>query len=193
MAVNSPALKPRYLLTLIPLSLLLQSCGGSKHVGRHPSGESTAPAFEHELLTTDEKEGNWEVTDHTEDATRHDKLYLQDFIDAWYGTPHVMGGNTKKGVDCSGFVIQCYLQVYDDNFKGRRAEDLFAEVKPLRREELQEGDLVFFKINGRRIDHVGLYLAEGNFVHVSSSRGVMVSSLDEPYFSKRFFKGGRKK
>ena len=111
----------------------------------------------------------------------------------WEGTPHKMGGNTKKGVDCSGFVIQAYLQVYNTNFSGRRAEDLFGETTPIKKDKLQKGDLVFFKINGRRIDHVGIYIQDGDFAHTSSSRGVMISNLSEAYWAKRFFMGGRKK
>lgn len=118
---------------------------------------------------------------------------LDDFVQDWYGTPHRMGGNTKHGVDCSGFVIQCYQQVFNESFMGRRAEDMFGETKPIKKvNDLQFGDLVFFKIGGRRIDHVGIYMSDGNFAHASSSRGVMISNLSENYYTKRFFMGGRK-
>lgn len=116
---------------------------------------------------------------------------MDAFIDDWYGTPHRMGGMTKKGVDCSGFVIIAYREVLGKEFKGRRAEDLFGEMQALSIDDLEYGDLVFFKIRGRRIDHVGIYLDDLKFVHTSSSRGVMVSSLTNVYWQKRFFKGGR--
>lgn len=118
---------------------------------------------------------------------------LYDFIEKWRGAPHRMGGMSTKGVDCSGLVIQIYKEVYNQEFTNRRARDLYTETRPLRREELKEGDLVFFKIRSRNIDHIGLYLANGDFVHVSSRKGVMISNLEETYFKKYYFSGGRKK
>ncbi len=118
---------------------------------------------------------------------------LDDFIDDWYGTPHKMGGMSKKGVDCSGFVIIAYREIFEREFEGRRAEDLFAEMEAIELSELKYGDLVFFKVKGRRIDHVGIYLGDLKFVHTSSSRGVMVSALSNSYWQKRFFRGGRYK
>jgi lipoprotein Spr len=118
---------------------------------------------------------------------------LYSFVKDWEGTPHKMGGTSKKGVDCSGFVINVYKEVYGDPFKNRRARDLYLETIPIKRKELKEGDLVFFKINKKTINHVGVYLKDGKFAHVSSKRGVMVSSLNEAYFHKYFYAGGRKK
>lgn len=184
----------RFYISVFISATLFWSCGNQKKLSQ-AGGSKSKPGIEHEFLKKD-PDGNWVVPD--ESVTRAEENEnsatpsLSDFIEDWYGTPHVMGGNTKKGVDCSGFVIQAYLQVFKQNFRGRRAEDLFAEIEPLKKSELQYGDLVFFKIRGRRIDHVGIYLQDGNFVHVSSSNGVMVSKLSNPYFSKRFFRGGRK-
>ena len=62
---------------------------------------------------------------------------------------------------------------------------------PVSREDLKEGDLVFFKINSRTISHVGIYLGNNRFAHASSSRGVVLSNLDEPYYKRYFYKGGR--
>lgn len=117
---------------------------------------------------------------------------LYDFIKDWEGTPHVMGGNTQTGVDCSGLVCALYADVYAVRLENRRASDIFNEVEVIPKKELKEGDLVFFKIRGRNIDHIGVYLNNNRFVHTSSSKGVMVSSLEEPYFKKRFYKAGRK-
>jgi lipoprotein Spr len=64
-------------------------------------------------------------------------------------------------------------------------------VNPLNKEELKEGDLVFFKINSRAISHVGVYLGDNKFAHASSSRGVMISNLNEPYWRRYYYKGGR--
>ncbi|MBI1315581.1 glycoside hydrolase [bacterium] len=118
---------------------------------------------------------------------------LEAYVDRWVGTPYRYAGNTQKGVDCSGFVCAVYREHYNDPFQGRRSEDLFAEVEPIALEDLEPGDVVFFKIRGTRIDHVGVYLGDGTFVHSSTQKGVIRSRLDEPYYQKRFFKGGRKR
>jgi lipoprotein Spr len=60
----------------------------------------------------------------------------------------------------------------------------------VRKDELQEGDLVFFKIHSRSISHVGIYLGNNKFAH-ASSRGVAINSLDDGYYSRYFYKGGR--
>jgi len=58
--------------------------------------------------------------------------------------------------------------------------------------QLQTGDLVFFiTTEGSKVNHVGIYLSEGRFVHASSSRGVIVSSIAEPFFMRTFYKAGR--
>ena len=63
-------------------------------------------------------------------------------------------------------------------------------VNPVGKDDLKEGDLVFFKIHSRRISHVGIYLGNNKFAH-ASSRGVAISSLDDNYYSRYFYKGGR--
>ena len=98
---------------------------------------------------------------------------------------------STRGVDCSGLVIQIYKEVYQMDFKNRRARDIYTETIAIAKEDLKEGDLVFFKIRSKNIDHIGLYLSDGKFVHASSSKGVMISNLEENYFKKHFFSGGR--
>ncbi|MCB0380115.1 MAG: C40 family peptidase, partial [Flavobacteriales bacterium] len=59
------------------------------------------------------------------------------------------------------------------------------------REDLIEGDLVFFNIYKNQISHVGLYLQDGNFIHASTRSGVIISNLNEDYYNKYYFSGGR--
>ena len=121
-------------------------------------------------------------------ATSNLKLYK--FIYEWIGTPYRFGGNTAKGIDCSAFTKAIYDKVFDTNIF-RNSRDIFSMVNPLGKDELKEGDLVFFKIKSRSISHVGVYLGESRFAHASSSRGVVISNLNEPYYSRYFYKGGR--
>lgn len=178
--------------SLILLFLLsLASCKSLQRT-TGPKGPSS-PTVEHELLKRKAGEREEKESASSSIATEREEKDLMDFIDDWYGTPHRMGGTTKEGVDCSGFVIVAYREVFEKDFRGRRAEDIFAEMEVIKWENLEIGDLVFFKVRGRRIDHVGIYVGDGNFAHTSSSRGVMISALNNPYWSKRYFKAGRYK
>lgn len=120
-------------------------------------------------------------------ATSNMKLF--DFVYEWIGTPYRFGGGTKKGIDCSAFTKTLYSQVFNIDIK-RNSRDIFSMVSPVKKDELKEGDLVFFKIHSRSISHVGIYLGNSRFAH-ASSRGVAVSSLDDDYYSRYFYKGGR--
>lgn len=115
---------------------------------------------------------------------------LISFVDDWLGVPHRIGGKSKAGIDCSGLVTAILKDVYRLNFSGS-SYTMAEHVEPLRREELREGDLVFFKINSSRVSHVGLYLSDNYFVHATLRRGVMISSLDEDYYKKYYSSSGR--
>ncbi|MCD8741113.1 NlpC/P60 family protein [Mucilaginibacter roseus] len=120
-------------------------------------------------------------------ATSNLKLF--EAVHDWIGTPYRFGGSSRKGIDCSGFTKEIYSKVFNLTIK-RNSRDIFSMVSPVRRNELKEGDLVFFKIRSRRISHVGVYLGGGRFAH-ASSRGVAISNLEDRYYSRYFYKGGR--
>ena len=114
-------------------------------------------------------------------------LYLE--LHQWLGTPHRRRG--QKGIDCSGLVKIIYKEVYGAELRGS-SQDIFHQTRLLPKEALQEGDLVFFRTrHPSMIDHVGIYLGGGKFIHTSSSEGVKVSDLNEQYFKQHFVKAGR--
>lgn len=121
-------------------------------------------------------------------ATSNVKLY--QFVYDWLGTPYRLGGTSEGGIDCSGFAYQLYDKVFNTVI-GNNSRNIFSMVNPINKEELKEGDLVFFKINSSAISHVGVYLGNNKFAHASSSRGVMISNLNEPYWKRYYYKGGR--
>lgn len=107
-----------------------------------------------------------------------------------------MGGSTKRGVDCSGFVAIVFREVYRKQLARSSADMLKYNCKKVSRSKLQEGDLVFFRTgSGKKKvpNHVGIYLKNGKFIHTSTSKGVMVSSLSEPYYTRTWITGGRVK
>lgn len=113
---------------------------------------------------------------------------------SWMGTPYKYGGNTRKGTDCSGMVSSIYKTVYQRDLHRSSADIYEHDCRHISRSALRQGDLVFFCINkSKTASHVGIYLKEGRFIHASTSRGVIVSSLDEEYYRKYWLKGGRVK
>ncbi|MBD1393933.1 C40 family peptidase [Mucilaginibacter glaciei] len=120
-------------------------------------------------------------------ATSNMKLF--HFVYDWIGTPYRFGGSSRKGIDCSAFTKQLYSEVFNTTIR-RSSRDIFSMVSPVGKDDLKEGDLVFFKIHSRSISHVGIYLGNNRFAH-ASSKGVAISSLDDAYYSRFFYKGGR--
>jgi len=114
---------------------------------------------------------------------------LLPYIDEWYGTRYKMGGTTHSGIDCSAFVQAIYLSAFAVNLP-RTARDQFRSARIISATELKEGDLVFFNTRGG-ISHVGIYLQNNKFVHASSTNGVKISDMFEPYYLKRYMGAGR--
>lgn len=122
-----------------------------------------------------------------------DANYLDFYreVAGWLGTRYRMGSMSTKAVDCSGFTKIIYNKVFDIDLP-RTSRDMSNSVKEdLAIDELQPGDLVFFATRGKKyINHVGMYLGEGYFVH-ASIKGVKVSDLTDGYYKKTWRKAGR--
>lgn len=123
------------------------------------------------------------------DLTGSENQRLLKECGEWIGTPYKYGGCTKKGTDCSCFVRNVFQEVYSLTIP-RRTVDILNKCKKISKSKLKEGDLVFFK-TGKKQYHVGIYLSKNHFIHASSSRGVVVSDLDNSYYVKHYYKSGR--
>lgn len=116
-------------------------------------------------------------------------VQLFSFIDEWWATKYRYGGTTKKGIDCSAFTGLLMSSVFAFKLP-RTAREQYSIADKVKKDDLIEGDLVFFNTTGG-VSHVGYYLGDGYFVHASSSKGVTINNLDQSYYSKRFIGGGR--
>jgi len=126
----------------------------------------------------------------TEVESLPDKALLET-VDDWYGVRYRTGGNTKKGVDCSGFTVAVYAALYGITLP-RVSREQYRTSRHISTTELREGDLLFFDTRGRgSISHVAIYLGNNKFIHASVSKGVMVSGLLEPYYLQRYVGAGR--
>lgn len=111
------------------------------------------------------------------------------FVEDWLKTKYRYGGTTKAGIDCSAFTGLLLATVRGIKVP-RTARQQYAASEKIKREEIKEGDLVFFNTRGG-VSHVGVYLANDYFVHASSSEGVTISNLNDAYYSRRYIGSGR--
>ncbi len=165
----------KHLLLLGLIPILFLSCRSSKDLKKSSNPASTSRNFYENYS----KKFNIQLS-----GNENKDLILA--IDSWMGVPHKMGGCSKSGVDCSCLVKSIYKSVYHIDLE-RTSYNMFDHnVKPVTMKNLETGDLVFFKIDGRKISHVGIYIKDQKFVHASTAKGVIISSLEVDYYKKRF-------
>lgn len=108
---------------------------------------------------------------------------------SWLGTPYKYGGVTKKGADCSGFVMTIYKNSLGIDLP-RVSREQGDFCRKINKKDLFPGDLVFFSSGKGKVNHVGLYVGDNKILHASSSQGVVVSDLSVNYFTKHFHHAG---
>lgn len=110
-------------------------------------------------------------------------------FNAWKGTRYRMGGRGRGGFDCSGFSQHIFATVFGIKLPRTTAQQ--ARVgRRISRQQLKPGDLVFFK-PPTYPRHVGVYVGNGEFVHASSSKGVMLSRMNSDYWRKSYWTSRR--
>jgi cell wall-associated NlpC family hydrolase len=122
---------------------------------------------------------------------KEDKRLIKE-VGEWLGTPYKYGGAGLTGTDCSGFTFSVFKTVYNISLY-RSSADQVKNTESVSRNDLRCGDLVFFKISGDKVSHVGLYIADNKFIHASTKRGVVVNDLSEDYYTKHYLSSGRVK
>lgn len=165
------------LLMVILVSLIMASCHSSKKVSRPTGGKTPS---RQELLAS---LGN---------VSKKQRQIVEEAF-TWMGTPYLYAGVEKgKGVDCSGMVLRVYQDVCGVKLPRNSAKQ--AEFcKKIKAKDVRTGDLVFFatgKDKGR-ISHVGIMLNSEDFIHASSSKGVVISKVSTPYYVRTFRQYGR--
>ncbi len=158
--------------TVVAACMLLTACASTPNPSDDPAPKSTGPYVAKRYSADAEIE------------TLLRREYLQ-----WKGTRHHLGGNDGKGIDCSGFVKAVYKAVFNiDLPRSTRAQ--VRQGRPVAFEELQAGDLVFFKPPSYP-RHVGIFLSGSEFVHASKNRGVTLSKIDQYYWEKYYWTARR--
>ncbi len=114
---------------------------------------------------------------------------LNQAYQEWAHVPHRDGGLSKEGIDCSGFVhIVFKTKLHQD--VPRTTRTLATTGSPITQNQLQPGDLIFFKIR-RKVNHVGIYTGNDSFIHASKSKGVWRSRLSLKYWQDHYWQSRR--
>lgn len=163
----------KFLLTILLLITIVSvtSCGSKKDV-------AIRPTYENAIIENPDKHSDSDKEKAIEKEAKK-----------WLGTKYKYGGTSRKGVDCSGFVMEVYRITFGIKLpRSSSAQSRFC--KEIKKKNLKKGDLVFFSINGSAINHVGIYLEKNRFIHASRN-GVMISELDDKYYKKHYQTSGR--
>lgn len=159
-------------------ALSLGSCSSSKHTAKptttqRPSKPATVKDIDIASMSKVEKSLVKEAT-------------------AWLGTPYKYGGNTRSGVDCSGFVYHVFRNSLDIILP-RNSGKQHDYCRKISKKDLSTGDLVFFATTrgSKKVSHVGLYVGDGKMIHASTSRGVVCQNLSDDYYTRTFVGAGR--
>ena len=151
------------------LTFILSSCSSSKNFANDPIYN---PSGNEQLLSKDE-------------------IKLIKEAKSWIGTKYKYGGHSREGSDCSGFVLQVYKAVYDLKLP-RSSKEQYTFCKKISKNKMRVGDLVFFATGKSKdvVSHVGIYIGNNEFIHASSSKGVVISNLDQNYYVRTFVSAG---
>ena len=123
--------------------------------------------------------------------SRHVSTQLTSQLAAWKGTPYRYGGTTQKGIDCSGFVQKTFNERFNISLPRMTIHQVKVGAK-VSKSELKPGDLLFFKTGrGENGLHVGIYDKDGTFIHASTSKGVIRSSLNSRYWQDHYWQARR--
>lgn len=170
-----PAIKLRYLFLSLILSILW--------------GCNSTRLLEIKQINTAFKQLGFE-------REKRDNVLLYKEAASWLNTPHLEGGTSKAGTDCSFLVQQIIKAVYQKDIERNSAAIFKNNCRKIPKHLIKEGDLVFFNTSGKLnngINHVGIYLKNNKFLHNSTSKGVIVSDLSEDYYAKCWVCAGRVK
>ncbi len=168
----------RYVIVIcVGLAAVASSCGHSKNIpSKADEYAQTAP----DNRKNDKKKNSW----------RRDAIVSEAY--KWLGAKYRYGGEERSGTDCSGMVMRVFEDAAGIRLPRNSAKQC-DYCRKIRIGELQPADLVFFssKSSRGRVTHVGVYIGRGKFIHASSSKGVITSSLDEKYYVRTFVAAGR--
>lgn len=170
----------RYIWRVIPavaLATLLSACSSTN--GHNAQTDTHAVKNQNGFLLQASQDEFEQMVQNVDVKSR-----IMDQYADWKGVRYRMGGSTKRGIDCSGFVQLTFREQFGLDLP-RSTSEQQDSGSSIQRNKLRPGDLVLFRA-GSTGRHVGIYLGNDNFVHASTSNGVMISSMNEAYWKNRY-------
>lgn len=174
-----------YYIAVMVVALLLHSCSSSQRFSSN--GRACPPSQDESSVTSKEKKTTKPLPLLGESLTSTQKRIVENAQD-WLGVPYLWGGNTKRGVDCSGLVKNVYDEVGIN--LPRTAQTQYDYSEKIKDNQRRTGDLVFFS-KGKKISHVGIYIGDGEIIHSASGKGVVRQSLSDSYLQSIYVGTGR--
>ncbi len=173
------------------LILILLFAVGCNTAPRYRTGSASRPAEETRKKTTTKPKSQksdkqvYTNSSRSPGMTTAQLMKLGDVINRYLGKPYKGSYKNSDGVDCSQLVMEIFSK-FNRTKLPRTAANQYKSGRKVNREHLRYGDLVFFNTTGRKISHVGIFVENDQFVHASSSKGVIISKMSEEYWHKRF-------
>ncbi|WP_159866058.1 MULTISPECIES: bifunctional murein DD-endopeptidase/murein LD-carboxypeptidase [unclassified Raoultella] len=173
----------RYILRVVPaiaVAVLLSACSSTTSSTAKNMHSETLGVGSGDLSSLQASQDEFETMVSNLDV----KSRLMDQYASWKGVRYRLGGSTRKGIDCSAFVQRTFREQFGLELP-RSTSEQRDSGKSISRSQLRTGDLVLFRA-GSTGRHVGIYIGNNQFVHASTSSGVTISSMNEPYWKKRY-------
>ncbi|MEK5079342.1 C40 family peptidase [Solibacillus sp. FSL W7-1436] len=116
---------------------------------------------------------------------------LKEVSSKYLGVRYSYGGTSAKGFDCSGYVRHVFKELGITSLN-RTSSEMYTQGTKVKKSDLEPGDLVFFNTSGKRISHVGIYIGSGKFIHASTSKGVIKTSINDKYYWGKKYVGAKR-
>lgn len=186
------------IIFVLAIFISFSSCKSSKQSKRNSNSSSKiitkkSDAYENGRVVISSEEKNYRPRTANSRRTKADNII--EYAESFEGVRYKWGGTTKAGMDCSGLIYESF-RAYDVNLP-RISRDMAKRGDKINLKDVHKGDLLFFKTGNRRnaINHVGLIVSIENnnieFIHATSSKGVMTSWINETYWHKAFYEARR--
>lgn len=182
----------KQILFLILIALTIASCSTKRQISKQSSNKQIQKESKEKVEKQKQKKQisiNPKADTHKPKKKTSVKYKLEVHYNTYKAVPYKYGGTSVKGFDCSGFVQFTYKHIFNIKLP-RTTRLMLKEGSSIKKSQLRIGDLVLFRTS-KRYRHVGIFMGDNLFMHVSTKKGLMKSNLNNPYWLKRYLTSRR--